>query len=385
MSYLRLLLLVVVLSCPSLLIGQNRLSLTFIGDIMGHGAQIKDAQYREVLDSTNNPYSHCFKYVNRSLSDADFTVGNLEVTLGVKPYSGYPTFSSPVALLDACVAAGVDIFALANNHVLDRGSRGVKSTIAALEKRRLPYMGAYKDSVAREAKNGLIIEKNNIRVGLLNYTYGTNGIKVKAPTQVNYIDTTLIKEDIACLRVKNPDQIIVMLHWGCEYHLSPSIAQRRLKEFLYRNGISIIIGSHPHVVQPIEWDKQNKRLCVYSLGNFVSNQREAPKDIGLIAHVELKKDENGCVLDSVSYQTTYVHRYVQGDGYGFEVLPFSYIGQDSILHLDSMRSSKAKMDEAKIRRLLAKSKAYYHQYNDQFKTSNMDSIVPKQSVLKVLK
>ncbi|MDC1107056.1 CapA family protein, partial [Prolixibacteraceae bacterium] len=354
------------------LYAQEQVTLTFVGDIMGHGAQIKDAAYHEVHFPKYNPYKHCFQYVKRYLSKSDFTIGNLEVTLAGAPYSGYPTFSSPVSLLEACCDAGIDVFALANNHVLDRGSRGLVRTTKKLEARNVPYMGAYRDTATRDSLSGLVLAKGAMRVGLLNYTYGTNGIVAKHPIVVNRIDTVLIGRDIDLLREKNVDEIVVMLHWGNEYQLKPSKTQRRLASYLHRKGIRIIIGSHPHVVQPIDWNKKEQKLCVYSLGNFISNQRECPKDIGLIVHITLSKGGKGTVIEDVSYQTTYVHRYAQGDGYGFTVLPCSYIGKDTIAYYNSHFRSKANRDEMFIRNKLSSSKARYLQYADQF-----DDVIPE--------
>ncbi|QZE14883.1 CapA family protein [Halosquirtibacter laminarini] len=375
-SFLTTLLLLVSMT----LFGQKRVSMTFIGDIMGHGAQLEDADYKLHQDSLVNPYQHCFQYIKRSLSKSDFTIGNLEVTLAGEPYSGYPTFSSPTSLLEACRNAGIDLFALANNHVMDRGFRGVRRTISALEERNIPYMGAYIDSASRANKSYLVLEKEGIRIGVLNYTYGTNGIAVRPPIVVNKIDTTQIRQDVACLQQKGVDQIVTMFHWGYEYHLKPSVAQKKLTSFMHHLGVRVVIGSHPHVVQPINWNREKGELCVYSLGNFISNQRECPKDVGLIVNLEFVKDSISCRLDSVSYQTTYVHRYPQGEGYGFEVLPYHYVGGDSIAAFDKTFRKKASHDVHVIDSLLKKSDAYAHQYSDQFK-----DIIPKRIKMKSVK
>ncbi|QZT38381.1 CapA family protein [Halosquirtibacter xylanolyticus] len=358
-------------------IAQDRVTLTFIGDIMGHGAQIEDAAYHERHFPDVNAYQHCFQYVKRSLSKSDFTIGNLEVTLAGAPYAGYPTFSSPASLLDASRDAGIDVFALANNHVLDRGSRGVVRTTRKLESRGIPYMGAYRDSASHDSLNGLVLQKGDFRIGVLNYTYGTNGITARPPIMINYIDTVQIKNDIDSIRKKQVDEVVVMLHWGNEYQLKPSRSQRRLTTFLHENGVRVVIGSHPHVVQPIDWNREKQELCVYSLGNFISNQRESPKDIGLIVHVTLMKNGEKTHVEDVSYQTTYVHRFKESNGYCFTVLPYSFIGKDSIAFYNSKLRSKASSDEKVIRELLGKSKARYLQYDDQFDDSIPCDIKPK--------
>ena len=161
----------------------DQLSLLFIGDIMGHGPQIKAA-----LNDSSKTYSYqdMFKHIKEEVSDADFTIANLEVTLAGKPYQGYPQFSSPDALALACKSNGIDAFVMANNHSCDRGGDGIKRSIDVVDKLNLLHTGTFKNNKDRDSLNLLILTKNNIKVGILNYTYGTNGLPFPNPTYVNF-------------------------------------------------------------------------------------------------------------------------------------------------------------------------------------------------------
>lgn len=299
---------------------QQKIQLLFIGDIMGHDTQINAAR----VDSTGEyDYYSCFRYIKDDIKAADLAIANLEVTLAGPPYKGYPQFSSPDTLANALTEAGINALVLANNHCVDRRQKGLERTLKILNQKNIPHTGVFKDSIDRNKRNTLIIEKKGFRLAFLNYTYGTNGIRVTPPNTVNTIDTAQIAMDIKVARAKNVDKVIVIMHWGWEYHLKPNPEQKRLTNFLWNQGIDVVIGSHPHVVQPMEWIKTNNRnqMVVYSLGNFVSNQRKAPCDGGAMATVELCKEGDSTYISNTCFQLTWVYTPIENGKKRFYVLP----------------------------------------------------------------
>ena len=169
----------------------DTLRLLFVGDLMQHQGQINAAR-----TSTGYDYSTCFAYVKEEIKKADLSIANLEVTLGGKPYKGYPAFSAPDEFLTAIHDAGFNVLVTANNHSLDRGKSGLERTIQLIDSLKVPHAGTYINADEREKKYPLLLEKNGFRIALLNYTYGTNGIPVTPPNIVNYIDTAIIVKDI---------------------------------------------------------------------------------------------------------------------------------------------------------------------------------------------
>ncbi len=170
-------------------IDTSSVTIVFAGDIMGHDTQIEGA-----LDSISGTYNYkpTFQYISNYITDADIAVANLEVTLAGPPYSGYPQFSSPDELAEEIKEAGFDILVTANNHALDRGEAGLKRTLDMLDSLGFYRAGTYRDSIEQASIHPLIIEKNSIRIALLNYTYGTNGLKIKPPLRINRIDTAIM-------------------------------------------------------------------------------------------------------------------------------------------------------------------------------------------------
>lgn len=268
----------------------QRITLLFAGDLMQHKEQLNKALQ---ADGTYN-YADCFEPIKEAISQADFAIGNLEVTLGGKPYTGYPTFSAPDAYAAALQAAGFDVLLTANNHCLDRRKRGLERTIRQLDSLQIRHLGTYIDKEQRDLHHPLLLEKNGFRIALLNYTYGTNGIPLTAPNIVNYIDKTLIAEDIKAAQAMQPDAIIACMHWGIEYQSLPSREQQAMANWLLQQGVTHVIGSHPHVVQPMELrtDSLTKQqhVVVYSLGNFISNMSARKTDGGVLFKLELTKD-----------------------------------------------------------------------------------------------
>lgn len=304
---------------------------------MGHGSQILSA---EIEKNERYDYSPCFEYVAPILKQADLAIGNLELTLpGKPPYQGYPMFRSPTDLALALRYAGFDFLFTANNHANDGGLDGVINTISTLEEYGFYQTGTFKNQEARDAFYPLLIYKNNFRIAFLNYTYDTNGVPTRAPSIVNEIKEAQIEKDMAVARQLQPDAIIVMMHWGDEYQLTENQKQRNLAQKLADWGADLIIGSHPHVVQPIKTitttlaDSTKKIVPIaYSLGNFISGQVKLNTDGGLMVEIEMQKDSITGAVTIV--QPTYlpVWRWVQKEADGkrtYRVVPISLYETDA--------------------------------------------------------
>jgi len=303
----------------------TKLSLLFIGDIMQHDTQIAAA-----FDASTgkHDYTECFREVKSVFESADMTIGNLELALGGAPYKGYPNFSAPDELVETLIASGVDVLVTANNHCLDRGKKGLQRTIAVLDTFGIPHTGTFVDSTHRANTYPLLLEKNGFRISLLNYTYGTNGIPVTKPNIVNYIDTTQIASDIVRAKEQNPDLIITFFHWGDEYQRLPNKSQKSLAEFCFKKGVKLVIGAHPHVLQPMEWRKDTDQLVVYSLGNFVSGQSSRYKNGGGMLFVELQKNDSAVIITKADYELQYVYRDAARK---YQIIPVKHFELDTTL------------------------------------------------------
>ena len=291
------------------------LKVVFAGDIMGHDSQIASAL---ATGEAGYDYKPCFQYLRPYLQEADLVIGNLEVTFAGEPYKGYPAFSSPDELAAALKWAGFDILVNANNHALDRGRPGLERTLEVLGDMDLVQTGTFPDPRARAAYFPLVVEKKGIRIALLNYTYGTNGIKDRPPAIVNRIDWDQIREDLQKARTAEPDFILVSIHWGKEYQLEESPEQQSLAAFLFEQGAHAIIGSHPHVVQPIRGQGTGD-LVVYSMGNMISNQRTRYRDGGILVELTLNKD--GSKISDHAYLPVWVWKPATKKGTRFTLVP----------------------------------------------------------------
>lgn len=293
----------------------TRLSLLFAGDVMGHDSQIASAYNPE---KKTYDYASCFQFVKPYVDSVDLALANLEVTLAGPPYKGYPQFSSPDQLALTLKDIGFDVLVTANNHCVDRGRKGLERTITMLDSFKIAHTGTFKDSISRVNETPLVVEKNGFRLVVLNYTYGTNGLPVTKPNIVNHLDTAVMRQDLLKAKEANPDVIIVFTHWGEEYQSLPSKSQKDLTEFCFRNGAQLVIGAHPHVLQPMEWRKDKNQFVAYSLGNYVSGQRKRYTDGGAMAYLELKKikyqaDSAEVSIDSAGYYLGWVYRTVDAD------------------------------------------------------------------------
>ena len=288
--------------------------LTFVGDILMHGGQRKSA-----YDKNTNSYNFdgFFEDVKKYFDNRDFVIGSLETPIVKQEkdsmYSGYPNFKNPPQYVEAIKNAGINTVVMANNHIVDVGNKGAIETVAWVEKNNIKYTGAFKSEEEKNTNPVLFLEQNNIKLGLVNYTQSTNGY---SSNLVNYIDIDKIKRDIQYAKEQKVDKIIVWLHFGSEYQRSPDEYQKNLVKEVANAGADIIIGSHPHVIQPFEiLDIEGRKVFVaYSLGNFISNQYWRYSTDGLILNMEIEKKDNIVSVKNINYIPTAVVREYTGNG-----------------------------------------------------------------------
>lgn len=245
-------------------------------------------------------------------------------------YTGYPTFNAPIELAQALWNAGFNTLSTANNHTLDKGVKGAIATLDNVKALGFVTVGSARDM--EEAEEIVIVEQNDISMGFLSYTYGTNGIPIPEGKEfiVNLIDKDKIIADIGRLRDEGADVVTIAMHFGNEYQTKPTEEQKTLARELIAAGADIIAGSHPHVLQPYEVvslqdeeGMERQGLIIYSMGNFISNQRGDSKDYGAIFRVDLRKHfETGRIeIKDVTVTPTWVHRYKPDSNYRYRILP----------------------------------------------------------------
>jgi hypothetical protein len=303
---------------------EDTVSVLFIGDIMGHDEQIRAAE-----NQTNHifDYEDVFRFIKPVITSADIAIANLEVTLAGPPYKGYPRFSSPASLATACRKSGIDYLVTANNHSADRDNNGIISTINRLDSIGILHTGTFLNRACRDSLSPLTIEKKGISLALLNYTFSTNGIKVPGPAIVNMIDKDQVVGDIQKARQKAADIVILFLHWGKEYDTIPSPAQVDLAKYFLSAGADIIIGSHPHVLQKMVLARDSAdgkdNIVIYSLGNFITNQRKPGTDGGAIVKINLSRQKGRVRIIDAGYYLTWVYTPIKDNRKKFFVLPCS--------------------------------------------------------------
>ncbi|MEI6059335.1 MAG: CapA family protein [Bacteroidota bacterium] len=312
--------------------GAHELKLIFAGDIMQHMPQV-DAAWNN--DLGYYIYDSCFRYISPFLASADLAIANLETTLAGKPYSGYPAFSSPDELVHGMLNAGIDLVGTANNHCCDRGRTGIERTVSILDSIGMMHMGTYRDENTYKKSNPLIINTKGFRLAFLNYTYGTNGIPVPDNKVVSLIEKDRMLADLQASSDSSVDMTIVFIHWGEEYQREPNAFQKDIAGFLFTHGAGIIIGSHPHVIQPMEWHKADslskEQLVVWSLGNFVSNQRKQYTDGGSMVEVTLQKEAGHTQIKDAAYRLTWVYNPLIDGRKQYFILPAAQFENDTVL------------------------------------------------------
>lgn len=326
-------------------LGKTTLNISAVGDIMMHKPQVESA----AAGDGSFDFKPVFEYIKPYIESADLALGNIETTVSTleKGFYGFPRFRSPKEVIEALKYAGFDVITTSNNHILDGFEFGLEHTLNTLDEFGLLHTGAARTPEERESI--LIIDKNNIKVAILAYTYGTNGMEAAVDSErlrymVIYLDETdRILNDVRRAREKGADIVIACLHWGHEYHREQSPQQEELAETLITAGVDIIFGSHPHVLQPIvrktvetEDAGQKEGLVVYSMGNFVSNQRKRFRDSGMIVNVTVVKDHDlgKAYIGDVTYVPTWVNRYSADGKLHYRILPVG-VALDTGLYKDT--------------------------------------------------
>ena len=294
-------------------------TLLFAGDVMGHEPQWK-AAYDPVTETYD--YHDCFRFIQPYIEQADLACANLEVTLAGPPYTTYPCFSSPDALLFALKDVGFDVLFTANNHVLDHGRQGLERTLMMLDSVGMAHAGSYADSIGRETGYPLMLDVKGLRVGFLNMTYGTNGIRIPQPNLVNKMDRPQVATDFKKLDSLDAMLKVAFVHWGDEYQLEANKYQRSFAGFLVDQGADLVIGGHPHVTQNADtlFNSDGEPVVTYfSLGNFISNQRRTNTNCGIMVQVAVNRF-TGRVLET-GYIPYYVFKGVIDGKYQYYVIP----------------------------------------------------------------
>lgn len=299
---------------------EYNITLFFGGDLMQHMPQVTSAE----VDS-----GYCYKSYYRLLEplwrECDAVILNLETTLSDRGFSGYPMFRSPWQIARDAKDAGVTHFVTANNHSIDCGGDGLLKTLGYLDSLSIPHVGTFCDSLDLELGSPIYIKKSGFNIALLNYSYGTNGIVLPKHRReiVSMIDTTQMLHDIQKAKRGFATNIIAFMHWGYEYNSRECGEQRELADWLHRNGVDIVIGSHPHVVQPMGYHitgGDTTGVTVYSLGNFVSNQRKRYQDGGIGVTLKLSRADNQ-VRYHMEYTPIWVDKYSDDSGWHYDVVP----------------------------------------------------------------
>ena len=285
----------------------DTLSILFMGDVMQHRQQIHSALIpgTDSMQSSSYDYSSYFTHVQHFIDETDFTAANMEFCLGGPPYTGYPSFSAPESLAKEAAEAGIDLFLCANNHICDRGRRGLVSSLDKYEEIGVPITGVYRDRLDEYEHNPYIAEIGDIRVAFINFT----------PFIVNMMDKDDVREAFARASKREADIIVALPHWGQEYTTEPDSRQREWAEFLLECGADAVIGGHPHVVQPVE------PPVAYSLGNFISNMSLRNTELGLMMILKIAVTSYGdCYVAGMEAVPVWCSR---PGGYGdrYTVLP----------------------------------------------------------------
>ncbi len=293
------------------------------GDVMVHDDELNSA----LQDDGTYNFDSFFSLLTESLSSADYTMGNLETTVGEPGrdgYSGYPYFHTPKSILTAFKNVGVDMFTTSNNHCLDRYFDGLCETLDSLDEVGLEHTGTFRSE--DEYKTAYIKEINGIKVGIVAYTNGANNFEYRSDPEgvkwgLMFIYNADFEKSAQRLRDAGAEVLIAVPHWGTEYKRKPDDSTVDYAQQMAKAGFDIIIGGHPHMVQNIEWiettqsdGSTHRTLCAYSLGNFVSAQRDQYRDTGIILDFTLTKNltTGDISIDDVGYVPVWVWRYENG-------------------------------------------------------------------------
>lgn len=290
-------------------------TMTAIGDVMCHNTQFLDA-YQKETDTYD--FSYVFDNISHYIKQADISIANLETNFAGKErgYSNYPTFNSPDDLAYNLKDIGLDVISTAGNHCLDMGFSGLSRTIDVLEDAGFAHLGTNK---TKEAQDQILFQDvKGVKIAFIDYTYGTNGISVPSDKDfcVNLIDKDLIKKHIEMAKSQNADMIVACMHWGTEYRTTANLEQEELADFLFKNGVDIILGNHPHVLEQME--KRTVTLedgttkdgfVIYACGNFICDQNAENTRNSIILNLTITKHSNGKItIDKINYIPIYMYK-----------------------------------------------------------------------------
>lgn len=341
----------------------NKASLLAVGDTMVYNAQLT-GQY-DVSTAKYN-FKNNFEYVKKYVEDADYSMVNLETTLTgnkVYRYSSYPKFNSPDELADGLKYAGFDLISTANNHAYDKGDLSIKNTLSTLKDKKLDVVGTRKNNGDRYIVKNI----NNIKIGITSYSYGKiingkkylNDVKIsnEYKNSINIFDSTSVDKafnniNYTLKKMKNTDLQVVYLHWGDKYSLKENSFQQKLAQRLCDAGVDVIIGSHPHVVQPVtsikSTDGKHEAVVAYSLGNFLSNQTRDQfsqyTEDGLMINIDISKSskDEEAKVEKVTCTPTWLNKYYNSKTakYVYEIIPIA--DKSDLDKIDNLSENKIK-------------------------------------------
>lgn len=285
-----------------------------VGDLLMHTPLV----HTSALPGEEWDFTPLFGPVQPWIEGADLAMANLETTLTGKdyPWSGYPSFNTPPEFARDLKRVGFDLITHANNHSLDYGEVGLVKTSEALERYGLPHTGTARTAEERE-QIPVVEVTPGIQLAMLAYTYGTNGIPLPHPWSVNMLDPERMAADIRRARqLPGVDLVAVALHMGDEYAREPNAEQQAYVKLATEAGADLILGNHPHVIQPIElrqvkdaFGRELPRAVIFSLGNFISNQEGLPREAGLMLLIDVVKEQGVTRVERVAFLPTWVHPY----------------------------------------------------------------------------
>lgn len=333
----------------------STVSLAAVGDIMFHDDQLDSAH----IDENTHDFSRMFEDVKPLLSDYDVTLANFETTMAGDslPFTGYPVFNTPDEAADAIKEAGVDILTTANNHSLDTKDSGLKRTVDVLQEKGFKTVGTYSE---KPESRVLVHEVNDIQFAILSYTESTNGLGDQYPadelnSMINLMTKENIERDVKEAKELGVDFIITFMHWGEEYMTEPNETQIDYANFMAEQGVDLILGSHPHVIQPTDTitSQDQETFVVYSMGNFVSNQRVetlgeefARTEDGVIVQFNIEKDHqsNETTIKDVEFIPTWVYKIINPDTNKpeYRILPID----DTLNNEDISEAFKVRMEDS---------------------------------------
>lgn len=313
---------------------EDSVTLIMVGDMLMHMPVNRSGMRTD----GNMDFSHLFTYTKKFIKNADIAIVNQEVMLGGKELgiSGYPMFNTYYEVGDALVDAGFDVVLHATNHTMDRGKEGLLNCISYWEENHpsITYLGI--QDTAQEQEEIYITEQNGINIAILNYTYGLNGLPMPdgMPYAVNLMDKKKMAKDIAKAK-ELADFVVVCPHWGTEYVLEASTYQKEYAQFFLENGVDLVIGAHPHVIEPVEMlydENGNEMLVYYSLGNYVNSTASEENNIGrrmlgAIAEINIIRDSNGDVVID-NYTAHPIVTYVSANKKNISVFPMNMFNDE---------------------------------------------------------